>query len=310
MQVEENLKNNIEIENQIKESISQSEKEQKQTSDYYLFPCIRLNDNMNFYCLYSSNYNKWFVFDKILLLIVDYTDTDNFRFLFSTADSGPENKVRYECNDSEDLWNNADTQETTTQLMNRIKNFDEEQWKSFMIGNNDSLTENDSKYETLDNQTNLITDIQNYRYENFVLNKFKKKYLKEIIKLEDNGNVKFVKVIDFNIDYKENCLPRLLVSGQTIDIESEYRYFHCRFSDWKVSEKTNVIHFIGYVDELMLLSKNKKEYKKFKVLSKDEVNNLFNDVKMIILDKFNNFMKDLERNKSLFEEENYGLSFS
>ena len=65
-----------EIEARIKESLNQSQGEAKilnaeLRSEYSLFPCVRVKDDMNFYCLYSLDANKWFVFDKIFLMIVD-----------------------------------------------------------------------------------------------------------------------------------------------------------------------------------------------------------------------------------------------
>lgn len=72
-----------EIEARIKESLNQSQGEAnvlntELRSEYSLFPCVRVKDDMNFYCLYSLDTNKWFVFDKIFLMIVDYTDTGSF----------------------------------------------------------------------------------------------------------------------------------------------------------------------------------------------------------------------------------------
>ena len=295
-----------EIEARIKESLNQSQEEAKilnaeLRSEYSLFPCVRVKDDMNFYCLYSLDANKWFVFDKIIMMIVDYTDTDSFRFEFSTPDNGPEETVRYLCNDNEDMWNREDTQEITSQLKERIKGFDEAKWRERMNLDSDDVSKDDMTGAETEKKS--AEDIQNYRYENFVLNKFKKKYLGSIIKIESGGQVRFVKVIDFNVDYKKNSFARLLVSGQTVSIESGDRYFRCKFSDWKVSEKMNVVHFIGYLDELMLLMKNKKNYMKFEVLSNEEVDGLFDEVKSRILANFDKFMKELEETKELFREE-------
>ena len=276
--------------------------------DYSLFSCVRLTDNMSFYALYSSERNKWFVFDKISLMVVDYTDTDYFKFVFSTPDDGPEWKVIYECNDTDDYFDTPDTQEITAELKKRIFEFDEEEWRSMRDFADSSTTDSSVRDELMDSLLESAPvykdaeSVQNYRYENFVLNKFKKMYLNKIIRIETGERVRFVKVVDFNIDYKKNGFSRLTVSGQTIDIDSGERYFKCKFSDYTVAEKTNVVHFIGYLDELMLLKAHKKDFKKFSVLTEEDVLSLFDDVKRRITMKFNRFMVELEEKRELFKE--------
>ena len=267
--------------------------------DYSLFPCVRLSDGMNFYCVYVLKANKWFVFDKISLMLVDHTATDSFRFVFSTSDNGPEDVVRYECNDTDDLWDTPDTQEITAELKKRIRDFNETAWHDMMaldLGG-DVYHKDVEATAPVD-----VESVQNYRYENFVLNKFKKRYLGRVIRIETAQRVRFVKVVDFNVEYKKNTLARLNVSGQTIDIDSGERYLKCRFSDYSVAEKAHIVHFVGYLDELMLLQRNKKPFLKFDVLTDDEVASLFDNVKVRIVERYEQFMKELEEKRELFRD--------
>ena len=75
-------------------------------------------DNCVHYVSGDGNYGKLIsdieIPQEFLSAIIDYTDTDSFQFEFSTADNGPEESVRYLCNDTEDMWNREDTQEITS----------------------------------------------------------------------------------------------------------------------------------------------------------------------------------------------------
>lgn len=245
----------------------------------------------------------WFVFDKIFFMPIDYAQTCKFRFECNVLDSGSEEEVKYECNDETDFIDDPNLTEVISRIDAAEKAFDEEKWVSERDEEEDrAIVEMNAEEESCES----ATELQNYRYENFVLNKFKKLYLEKTIRIDSGNRTRYVNVIDFNIEFGSNTLPKLYVSGQTVDIDRGERRVSFRMSDFRADEeKKNVMHFIGYIDEMMLLQKNQKPYVPFSVLNETEVSGLHDVIVKQVREEFEKFIHEIENDPEVFRNSIY-----
>ena len=282
---------------------------------YSFRPLRRISDKKMFFGVYIEfipedeedvvNNNMWLVIDKVSYIVVDCVqdewvvdiDTEGELDPDWTYVSYPRIDARYATNIISRLTNIAET-------------FSQEIWQETqnMLSAENNLSSESTSEEI---QRKVIEDRQTdaYRYENFVLRKYRRILTDKIVRVDvpeisNNAETRYyVAVNDVYIDDKDG-MPALGFSGHTISVKMSDSGYSFGFYEGVRENKDNVMIFAGYLDELMLMDKNRIQQLFFRVV--EDASQIIPDVSAAYgtsIVRLRNFFESIfkTRNKSIDE---------